>query len=128
LLYDPRYLRAGDYLAILGIAAAMTIVTRSMQDFLVASGRTRVAVEFNLARLFWLVSGGLSAVAMNDPMTLVITIGTIEVPAYLLALWRMQRLRLIRWGNEASFWLTFAAGIALGLLASHLSQRLLPRL
>ena len=128
LLYDPRYLLAGKFLAVLGIAAAMTIVTRSMQDFLVASGRTHVAVEFNLARLFWLLAGGLSAIAMNDPMILVITIGLIEVPAYLLALWRMHRLGLIRWWREASYWLVFAVGMGVALSVSLAGQQLLPRL
>jgi O-antigen/teichoic acid export membrane protein len=126
LLYDPRYLPAIRYLTILAIGTAMTMLTRAMQDSLVASGHTRATFEQNVVRLVWLVSGGAFALVRNDPMIFVLTIGLIELPAYAYGAWQMQRLDFIRWGRELTLPLTIAAGLGVGAAASYFGRIFLP--
>jgi lipopolysaccharide exporter len=128
LLYDPRYLPAIHYLRILSISTAFIMLTRSMNDMLIGSGRLRAIVELNLVRLAWLVGGGLIAFSRNDPMLFVLTIGLIEFPAYLYGVWRMNRLGFISWPRELSVPLVASAGLAAGLAASSLGRALFPNL
>jgi len=128
LLYDPRYLPAIRYLNILAIGTAMTMVTRSMHDLLVATGRPRASVELNLVRLVWLVGGGALALVRNDAIIFVLTIGLIEIPAYAYGVCRMQRLGFIRWTREVTVPLTIVAGLAVGAGFSFLGRGLFPNL
>jgi len=128
LLYDPRYIPAATYLAILAIGTAMIMVTRSMDGLLVASGRIRTTLELNVVRLIWLVSGGALALAKSSPILFVLTIGLIEIPAYFVACWRMGRLGFIRWRHELSALLTIVAGFGLGSAANYIGSLLLPNL
>ncbi len=114
LLYDDRYLPAGDYLAILGISTAFAIVTRPMEAVQVASGRQRAAIEFNVLRLICLGIGAALALARSDPMALVFALGLLEVPAYCYGLLKMARLQQVRWHRELTFLATVAAGFVVG--------------
>jgi hypothetical protein len=51
-----------------------------------------------------------------------------EMPVYAFAAWRMHQLRLIRWGREATLWLTVAAGVGVGTAVALLGHRLFPAL
>jgi O-antigen/teichoic acid export membrane protein len=117
-LYDPRYIPAAIYLTFLSVSTAIMMLTRSMEMVEVARGRPRIAIELNVTRLIWLVSGGIFAIVRADPRIFVITIGLIEVPAYIYAAWRLTRLGVIRWLREFSLLLPLAAGWAVGNLAS----------
>ena len=128
LLYDARYLAAAGYLKILAIATAMAMITRAMQELQVANGRTHATFELHVVRLIWLIAGGLLALARNNAMTLVLTIGLMEIPVYGFAAWRMHQLHLIRWGREVTLWLTIVAGIGVGTAFAWLGQALFPRL
>ncbi len=127
-LYDPRYLPAIRYLQILAIGTAMTMLTRTMQESLVASGHTRATFEQNVVRLVWLIGGGAIALLRSDPIIFVLTIGLIEIPAYGYAVWRMHRLGLIRWARELSIPLTIAAGFGIGGAFSLGGRLFLPNL
>jgi len=128
LLYDPRYIPAATYLAILAVGTTMIIVTQAMQELLVASGNIRTTLELNLIRLMWLVCGGTLAWIQASPMLFVLTIGLIEVPAYCLASWKLHRLRLIKWRRELSLMLVIAVGFGLGSGTSYLGKVFLPNL
>jgi O-antigen/teichoic acid export membrane protein len=128
LLYDPRYLAAIRYLTILAVGTAMTMLSRAMNDMLVACGHPRASVELNIVRLIWLVGGGAWALVRNDPIIFVLTIGLIEIPPYFYSAWRMQRLGLIRWTRELRLPLTIAAGLCAGGAASYLGRILFPNL
>jgi O-antigen/teichoic acid export membrane protein len=128
ILYDPRYLPAAKYLAILAVATAMSMMTRSMQDMMVGSGRTRATFELNFVRLVWLIIGGAVALIRYDAMIFVLTIGLIEIPAYVYAASLLQRLHLIRWRRELSAWLAIAGGLGIGATASILGRVLFPNL
>ena len=128
LLYDPRYVPAATFLAILAVGTAMIIVTRSMDSLLVASGHIRTTLQLNLIRLVWLVCGGAVAFVQASPMLFVLTIGLIEIPAYFFASWRLHRLQLIKWPRELSVLLVMVAGFGLGSAASYLGQVFLPNL
>ena len=128
LLYDQRYLPAIHYLNILAIATAMAMLTNSMSDMLVACGRTKVGVELNGVRLVWLVCGGLLALARNQAIVLVLTIGLIEIPAYCYAAAVMQRQHLIRWNRELTLFLTIIAGACVGGAFSYAGRIVLPNI
>lgn len=126
LLYDPRYSLAGRYLSIIAVSTALMMATRSMESAQVASGRQRVAIEFNIVRLFWLICGGLVALYERDSLILVLTVGLVEVPVYCLGILRMRQLRQLRWGQELFFAFTLLTGAALGELVSVAGRMLLP--
>ena len=128
LLYDPRYAGAGLYLTILAIATSLLMPVRSMENALVASCHARAMVELNVVRLTWLAAGGIIALIRYEAMLFVLTIGLIEIPAYLYGAWKMQRLHLIRWLREASVWLTIIAGLATGAGINALARSYLPSL
>lgn len=127
-LYDPRYLPAGRYLSVLAISTAFVMVNRSMESVLVATGRQRVTVEFNILRLVWLVAGGTVALASSQAFILVLTVGLIEVPVYAFSVFRLNSLGQIRWKREASFGLTLAAGFLVGAGASVAGRAFLPNI
>jgi hypothetical protein len=114
------------YLNILAIGTAFNMAALSIQETMVASGRTRAYVETNLVRLIWLVAGCALALVRQDSMVLVLTIGLIEIPAYLYGLWRMGRLHLIRWRREFSLLLTIGLGAAAGGALSYTGRIFLP--
>jgi hypothetical protein len=115
-------------LTILAIATSLLMPVRSMENALVASGHPRAVVELNVVRLMWLVAGGIIALVRYEAMLFVLTIGLIEIPAYLYGAWKMQRLHLIRWVREASVWLTIGFGVAVGAGLSALARLYLPSL
>ena len=82
----------------------------------------------NLVRLVWLVAGGALAITRADPLTFVLTIGLVELPAYLFGLWRLAGNHIIRWTREFSLFATILAGVAVGGGASYLGRILLPNL
>lgn len=114
LLYDDRYLPAGNYLAILAVSTAFAIVTRPMEALQVATGRQRAAIEFNALRLVWLATAAAVALARSEPMVLVFALGLVEVPAYGFGLLKLARLQQIRWHRELTFLATVGAGVAVG--------------
>jgi lipopolysaccharide exporter len=128
MLYDPRYLPAARYLSFLAISTALMMVNRSMESVQVATGRQRVAIEFNLLRLICLVCGGLFALARTDAMVLVLTIGLLEVPVYCFGLFKMAQLHQIRWMREISLGLALVAGAIAGELATLAGRSLFPNL
>ena len=128
ILYDPRYLPAAHYLSILAVGTALQMTTRSMESVQVASGRQRVALEFNVLRVACLVAAGLFALARTEPMVLVFTIGLLEIPVYFFGLFRMAQLHQVRWGRELTLGATIAAGLAAGYAANMAALALFPRL
>ena len=127
-IYDHRYWPAAQYLSILAVSTALMMTTRSMENVEVARGRPRIGVELNTVRLIWLVAGGALAIVRADPLTFVLTIGLVEVPAYLYAAWRLARLHVIRWPRELSLFATILAGAGVGEAASYAGRILLANL
>jgi lipopolysaccharide exporter len=128
LLYDDRYLPAGNYLALLAVSTAMAIVTRSVEAVQVASGRQRGAIEFNALRLVCLVTAAAVALIQSAPMVLVVGLGLIELPVYGLGLLKMARLGQVRWTRELTFLGTVAFGCAIGWTAKAVALRLFTHL
>jgi O-antigen/teichoic acid export membrane protein len=128
VLYDPRYIAAGRYLALLAVTTSTTMVTRSMENVLVATGMTRATVEVNVTRLIWLSAGGALALKWGDPIIFVATIGLMDLPAYVYSAAQMKRLGLVHWGREFSVFLAIGLGFVLGTLANALTRALLPNL
>jgi O-antigen/teichoic acid export membrane protein len=127
-LYDPRYLPSARYLSILAIATAMAMVTRAMQEVMIANGRTQALFELHMVRLTWLIAGGLLALAYYNAMILVLTIGLMEIPVYFYGCWQMRRQHLLRWKRELTLPLTIGAGLLVGGAMTVLGRILLPNL
>jgi O-antigen/teichoic acid export membrane protein len=128
LLYDPRYVAAANYLSILAVSTAFVMVTRSMESLQVASGRQGFALEANIVRLSLLICGGLGALALHEAIVLIVALGLLEPAVYCYGLVRIGRFHQIRWVHELTFLLAVGAGLAVGLSASWLGQRMLPHL
>ena len=128
LLYDPRYLPAAQYLTILAVSTALGMTTRAMESVQVATGRQRVALEFSALRVACLTGAGLFALARNEPMILVLTIGLLEIPVYFFGIFRMAQLHEIRWGRELSLAATIVAGLVAGQAANMAALALFPKL
>ena len=128
ILYDPRYLPAAHYLSILAVSTALQLTTRSMESVQVASGRQRVTLQFNALRVACLIAAGVWALARNEPMILVFTIGLVEIPVYFFGLVRMAQLHQIRWGRELTLGATILAGLAAGYAANMAALALFPKL
>ena len=126
LLYDPRYLAAARYLSILAIGTAFTILTRSMEAVEVARGRPTIGIELNIARIVWLIGGGLVAIFQSAPIIFVFTIGLVETPVYLFAALRLSRIHVFRLHRELSLGFALIAGIGVGRIASLASRFLFP--
>jgi len=127
-LYDPRYVPVAKVLSILAVSTALTMVNRGMENVQTAMGRPRIGVEMNLVRLVWLVGGGGLAIVRADPLTFILTIGLVEVPAYLFGVWRLAVSRIIRWPRELSLFATVLSGVAVGGAGSYFGRILFPHL
>lgn len=125
LIYDHRYWIAGDFLRLLAISTALSIVTRSMESVLVASGRQRAAIEFNVLRLVCLGTGGLLTLGTGNSMLLVWAVGLVEAPVYLFGLIRMRPLFRVRWARELSFWALLLTGAVAGEAATVIGRMIL---
>ena len=100
MLYDPRYAGAGIFLCLLAVASAWTMITRSMQDSLVAIDQTRTTLMMNVMRLIWLAVAGPISFISFGAIGLVGVLAFIEIPAYLYGIWVMRRLRLLSARHE----------------------------
>lgn len=126
ILYDPRYEPVSRYLSILAVSTALRLATAAVEKLEVAKGRPRISVEMNVIRLSWLTIGALFGLANGNSLLLVITIGLVEVPAYLYGVWRLARTHVIRWTRELALIALIAMGVAVGSLASYLGRAALP--
>lgn len=128
LLYDPRYLSAAFYLSILAVSTALAMTTRAMESVQVASGRPRVALQFNALRIACLLGAAILALAQGQPLFLIAALGLLEIPVYFFGLFRMGQLHEIRWLREASLAGTIVAGVIAGRLTDMAALALFPRL
>jgi lipopolysaccharide exporter len=116
LIYDPRYSGAAPYLSVLAISSALVMLTRAMGEALVATGETLTTLRMNIARIAWLVLGGIAGLALLGPMGLVLVLGLIELPAYVHGALVMRRLGLFDALLELFAFAVFGVGIALGMV------------
>lgn len=127
ILYDPRYAGAALYLGILAIASAMTMLTRSMGEALVAMGEVQMTLVMNIARIVWLIIFGTIGFFTAGPLGLVLALGLIEVPAYLSGVVMMRRLHLLDPLRELWALLLILAGMGTGWLFTLAVNVVFPR-
>lgn len=128
LVYDPRYYGASTYLSILSVASAMAMVTLSASSLFVAIGRSRTVLVMNFSRLAWLSVSGLLGYSLLGPVGIVLAVGSIELPAYLITMYNLTRLDMLRWRKELGTWVFFAISIILGYIISVSALSLYPEL
>jgi len=119
ILYDPRYAGAATYLQLLAITTAMVMLTKPMNDALVAIGHVRATLEINFVRFGWLIVAGVCGYLALGPFGIVVALSLIEVPAYILGATKLARLRMFRPQYDMLAFSVIAIGALLGLLASH---------
>jgi len=127
VLYDPRYAGASIYLQMLAIASAMSILTRSIQEGLVATGRTRMTLLMNVARIAWLAIAGPIGFLQFGALGLVGTLALIEVPAYLYGLWVIRGMGFLSVRRELLSLALIAGGAAVGTAVSMTAAYLFPQ-
>ncbi|WP_293973064.1 oligosaccharide flippase family protein [Sphingomonas sp.] len=126
LLYDPRYVGAGPFLQLLAIATALSMLTRSANEMLVATGHTRTTLIANLARAGWLVLGGVAGLLLFGPIGLVGALAVIEVPPLVYYFVVMRRLSLLDAPREGLAFAVLLAGVAGGVVVNLAAHWLLP--
>ncbi|HEV2593862.1 MAG TPA: oligosaccharide flippase family protein [Sphingomicrobium sp.] len=125
ILYDRRYAPVAPYLSILAVSTALSLATVSVERLEVAKGRPRISVEMNIIRLTWLAVGAFLGLMSGNSMVLVITIGSVQVPAYGYGVWRLARTHLVSWSRELSLVLVIVMGGAAGRIASYVGEIIL---
>jgi len=128
LLYDPRYLGAARYMAILAIASAMALPNRAMAEMFNAIGRTSGHLIMNVIRLSWLAVAGIGGFIELGPLGLVLALGLIELPPYLFALTALRRRHIASLRHEALSWLPALGGLGVGWSFAALVLHLFPNL
>jgi len=125
ILYDPRYIEASRYLHLLAITTAMIMLTKSMNEFLVAIGHVRATLEINVVRLCWLVAAAALGFVAIGPIGIVVALALIEFPAYLYGAFRLAKLHLYSPLYDLIAFATIAAGVAVGSAGSAIGMMLL---
>ncbi len=120
ILYDPRYAGVSFYLRLLSITTAFYMLTRPMNEVLVAAGRVRATLETNVVRVVWLVAAAAIGYATIGPIGVVIALSVIEIPAYLYSAYRLIGIGVFSLGHELVAFGMIGLGLVLGLLAATL--------
>jgi hypothetical protein len=82
----------------------------------------------NVIRLAWLSIGALFALPSGNSLLLVITIGSVEVPAYAYGVWRLVRTNVLWWTRELALIAVIGLGVGAGSLASYVGRIVLPHI
>ncbi|QKR99450.1 oligosaccharide flippase family protein [Sphingomonas sp. CL5.1] len=114
LLYDPRYAGAASYLHLLAITTAMIMLTRPMNEFLVAIGHVRATLETNVVRVGWLLLAAPLGYFALGPIGIVVALSLIEFPAYLYGAFMLAKLRLYSPSHDLGAFATIAGGVIAG--------------
>lgn len=114
LLYDPRYADAARYLHLLAITTAMIMLTKPMNELMVAIGHVRMTLETNVVRVCWLVLAASLGYFLIGPIGIVTALALIEVPAYLYGAVRLAKLGLYSAIHDIAAFATIGAGAAVG--------------
>lgn len=125
ILYDPRYLDAARYLQLLSITTAMIMLTKPMNEFMVAIGHVRMTLEMNIVRLCWLLAAAAAGFALIGPMGIVVALALIELPAYLYGAFRLARLHLFSPVHDLVAFAVVGAGIAVGSAGAAIGTMIL---
>jgi O-antigen/teichoic acid export membrane protein len=128
ILYDLRYEPVAGYLSVLAVSTAFRLATASIENLETAKGRPRISVEMNVIRLAWLSTGALFALPSGNSLLLVITIGSVEVPAYAYGVWRLVRTHVLWWTRELALIAVIGLGVGAGSVASYVGRIVLPHI
>ncbi len=126
LLYDPRYLHAATYLAILAISTAIVFSTRAAAELMTAAGEVSSMLKINLARLIWLAAAGALGFWMLGSIGVIWAVGTIEAPALLYCWHKLHRMGMLSPAREAVQLGLIAAGAGCGALFSTAARLAFP--
>lgn len=116
ILYDPRYEQAGVYVRLLTISTALLMLTKPMNELMVASGRARMTLEMNIVRIAWLVTVMPIGFLNLQAGGVVAALGLVEVPAYLYGSYRLAQSGLYDPSWEIIAFGTIGAGVVAGLV------------
>lgn len=124
LLYDPRYAEASRYLHLLAITTAMIMLTKPMNEFMVAIGHVRMTLETNIVRVCWLIVAAATGYFLIGPIGIVVALAMIELPAYCYGAIRLARLGFYSAKHDALAFAVIGAGgiVGAGVAAAGLAM------
>jgi O-antigen/teichoic acid export membrane protein len=126
ILYDARYLPVADYLQLLCISAALTLVNTAAEEVLIAAGNVRATLFANLTRMIWLVACVIATLASSQTMLLVAGFGLMEVAAMATLWFYLRRLELFNFREEIIGLMAAGMGAAIGLFVARVGFAVLP--
>jgi O-antigen/teichoic acid export membrane protein len=128
VLYDPRYVGAGQFLQLLAVTTALSMITKSANETLVAIGHTRTTLVANICRVVWLVVAGIAGFLLLGPIGLVGALALIEFLPFLYYSVVMRRLDLLDAKREMLAFVVVLVGVAVGMAFDLAAQMMVPRL
>lgn len=126
VLYDPRYAGAGHFLQLLAVTTALSMITRSANETLVAIGHTRTTLVANISRVVWLIVAGVLGFLMLGPIGLVGALALIELPPLVYYSVAMRRLDLLDATREMLAFVVVLVGVAVGMACDLFAQLIVP--
>ena len=126
ILYDPRYEGAAFYLRLLAVTTAMIMLTRPMNDLLVAAGNVRATLDTNVVRIGWLLAAAVAGYLAIGPIGVVLALASIELPAYLFLALRLSQRGIYSVWQDLRAFATIGAGVAIGAAGSAVILAILP--
>lgn len=117
VLFDDRYLGVALYLGILAFAPAFQYNVGCAEAYLVAVGKIRWVLIFNVLRLVHVIVFGSIGYYFIGITGLLLAMATMDVPAMVLGWELLRRAKALRLWHEAFFLALLALGFGLGRVA-----------
>lgn len=125
ILYDARYASVAPYIQILSVSTLLKMSSMAAEEALIASGRPKITLLANVARMIWLLFLCTIAIMMGRPQLLVFIAGLSEVPAMFYYWVALRRVGIFSLREEMMWMLASVAGGAIGLTASLAARHIL---
>jgi O-antigen/teichoic acid export membrane protein len=126
VLYDPRYADAAMFLGILAFGNIASLHVSAANEMLVALGRTKNILSLNIARLAFLIVGGISGIYFFGAPGLVAAVSGMEIAALVYSWTALSRAEVLDLRRELPLWATSAVGFGVGLAVNCIGMRLVP--
>ena len=128
ILYDDRYINASQYLSILLLVNIINFVIGTENEMLVACGKVRWQLNFNIFRLFTYCLSGILLFRSIGPIGLVWALVVTSVLTKIGMSMAMGSLGIVRLKHELRFWGSAFLGLALGLGLTVLARDFAPNI
>lgn len=125
ILYTDAFADVAIYLQILLIGALFTLNNFSINELMIARGKTSFTFAAGLCRLAFLLVGGTILFLWLGVIGLVWAIGLVEVAALVFGWYTLNRIRVLNVRRELEPMLFAALGLALGFVVNDAGMTML---